>query len=687
MKNLARDHRPKLLREVYGQNDVVRSLRNLVSTKSHQSVLIVGPSGTGKTSLAHILGRMLLCERKAGDDPCGQCSNCKHFGTENSPDFIAYACNENSKVEEITGLMQKARYAPFNSDFKVVVLDEIHVLSGRAYDALLEFVEAPPPHIFIVAMTTNPKKIPDALTSRFIRFELRPLTQAKAVIFLKQACERENWEFDFDALELISQNVDRQPRLLLRALERVAGRGMIDGSNARAALNLDIHAELAGYIAKLVEGDLSAQLKIVADWNEQPTRKLELLHELFVFVYTVDYLKIDLQNILMRGIKISLRVELLCFVERLAFNLALSVDRVWNDLIDRFRLQGDATRADLTMIVTKVHFLAHASAINLNPISSPKVRVPKLVCRLPVGEEIGRWNPWSAIRQHWDLGSFMPQNYGVWFNAQIQLCHSLGSSLDSQIRAASAVSDCTRRLADRICDWSGDAHSFHWMYRHRIGQHCSTMILAHIQPALIEQARRWLTDRYEPGSGVEVQFESAFASKREQIRFHWRGVRQLSRGLHPKIVARSNDGPWAPLVSLLGIPQAASQAHDAELLIQSAGSSHTLGPKARAAGSDYGVSFLSAIDDRAWDVVDSGWELAEHRDRIRERAKRKGEADLLRSVHSDGSELSKVRLERALLQLRALWRGRPHLRMRTWKGWWPIQPTSSAILDKYKEKI
>lgn len=685
MRNLTRDHRPKLLREIYGQDDVVRSLRDLISTKSHQSVLIVGPSGTGKTSLAHILGRILLCEDKAGDEPCGRCLNCKHFGTENTPDFIAYACNENSKVEEIAGLMQKARYAPYNGDYRVVVLDEIHVLSGRAYDALLEFVETPAPHIFVIAMTTKAEKVPQTLISRFARFDLRPLTQANAVTFLKQACEREDWEFASDALELIAQNFEGQPRLLLRALERVAGRGLIDASNARAVLNLDIHAELAGYIASLVEGDLSVQLKIVADWNEQPTRKLELLRELFVFVYTVDYLKIDLPNILMRGIEISLRLALVCFVERLAFNLALSVDRVWNNLIDRLRILGDATRADLTMVVTKVHFLAHSNAANLIPVSPSKFRATKLVCRLPVGKEIGRWDTWSAIRQHWDLGSFMPQNYGVLFNTQIQLRHTVGGSHESQIRAASAVSDCTRRLADRICDWSGDANSFHWMYRHRIGQHCATMIMAHIQPALIKQAHRWLTDRYEPGSEVEVRFESALASKREQINFHWRGVRSLSRGLHPEIVAQASDGRWMPLVALLGIPQATSQPHDAELLIQSAGSSHTLGPKARAAGTDYGLSFLSAVDDRAWDVVDSGWELAEHRDRIRERAKREGEEDMLRSVHSDGSELSKVRLERALLELRVLWRGHAHLRTRTWKGWWPVHPTSLAVLAGLKK--
>lgn len=217
---LYRKYRPKELDEVVGQNEVKKILASSVqnNTISH-AYLFSGPRGTGKTTMAKILAKMVNCESPVNGNACGECDSCRNI--LNSNDVIEIDAASNNGVDEIRDLREKANLVPTNSKYKVYIIDEVHMLTTQAFNALLKTLEEPPKHVIFVLATTEYYKIPLTITSRCQKFQFNKITNENIVDRLKIIAEAENIMIDDDALCEIAKISDGGMRDSINFLDQL----------------------------------------------------------------------------------------------------------------------------------------------------------------------------------------------------------------------------------------------------------------------------------------------------------------------------------------------------------------------------------------------------------------------------------------------------------------------------------
>ena len=171
---LARKWRPRKFAELVGQEHVVRALTNALDTgRMHHAYLFTGTRGVGKTTIARIFAKSLNCERGQSADPCGECSVCTAVDEGRFVDLLEIDAASNTGVDDVREVIENAQYAPSRGRFKVYLVDEVHMLSKPAFNALLKTLEEPPPHVKFIFATTEPQKIPVTILSRCQRFDFR----------------------------------------------------------------------------------------------------------------------------------------------------------------------------------------------------------------------------------------------------------------------------------------------------------------------------------------------------------------------------------------------------------------------------------------------------------------------------------------------------------------------------------
>src|SRR5580658_3739695 len=176
---LARKWRPRSFETLVGQDHVVRALTNaLIQQRLHHAYLFTGTRGVGKTTIARILAKALNCETGITPTPCGKCSACIEIDSGRFVDLLEVDAATNTKVEEMRQLLENAVYAPTRGRFKVYVIDEVHMLSTSAFNAMLKTLEEPPEHVKFILATTDPQKIPVTVLSRCLQFNLKQMPPA-----------------------------------------------------------------------------------------------------------------------------------------------------------------------------------------------------------------------------------------------------------------------------------------------------------------------------------------------------------------------------------------------------------------------------------------------------------------------------------------------------------------------------
>jgi len=179
---LARKWRPKLFEALVGQEHVVRALTNaLEQQRLHHAYLFTGTRGVGKTTLARILAKSLNCETGITANPCGQCSACVDIDRGRFVDLLEVDAASNTQVDSMRELLENAQYAPTVGRFKVYIIDEVHMLSRSAFNAMLKTLEEPPAHVKFILATTDPQKVPVTVLSRCLKFNLRQLSSTAIV--------------------------------------------------------------------------------------------------------------------------------------------------------------------------------------------------------------------------------------------------------------------------------------------------------------------------------------------------------------------------------------------------------------------------------------------------------------------------------------------------------------------------
>ena len=228
-KALYRTYRPQKFSDVTGQEVVVQTLQNAIkNNKISHAYLFSGPRGTGKTSIARIFAKALNCSNLIDNEPCDSCVSCQEISNGYNPDVIEIDAASNNGVDEIRDIRDKVKFLPSGTKYKVYIIDEVHMLSGGAFNALLKTLEEPPKHAIFILATTEPQKLPATIISRCQRFEFKALSVNEINERLKTICELEGVSITEEALNCISESAEGAMRDALSILDQAISYGNVN---------------------------------------------------------------------------------------------------------------------------------------------------------------------------------------------------------------------------------------------------------------------------------------------------------------------------------------------------------------------------------------------------------------------------------------------------------------------------
>src|SRR5260370_29475801 len=203
---LARKYRPQSFRDIIGQETTVRTLQNAIEqSRIHHAYLFSGVRGVGKTTGARILAKALNCEHGPAKEPCNECSNCREITEGIDLDVREIDAATYTGVDNVRELREVTEFQPARDRFRIFIIDEAHMLSQGAWNALLKLIEEPPPHVIFMFATTEMQKVPATILSRVQKFTLRKITLDELIERLRQICKAEKIEADDAALEIIAR--------------------------------------------------------------------------------------------------------------------------------------------------------------------------------------------------------------------------------------------------------------------------------------------------------------------------------------------------------------------------------------------------------------------------------------------------------------------------------------------------
>ncbi|MHB1950275.1 MAG: DNA polymerase III subunit gamma/tau [Acidiferrobacteraceae bacterium] len=287
---LARKWRPTHFGDVVGQEHVVRALRNALDTgRLHHAFLFSGSRGTGKTTLARIIARCLNCEAGVSSQPCGTCSACREIDQGRFIDLIEVDAASRTKVDDTRELLDNVQYAPTRGRYKVYLIDEVHMLSGHSFNALLKTLEEPPEHVKFLLATTDPQKIPVTVLSRCLQFNLKRVVPALIRERLGHILSAEGVAFDAEALSAIADAADGSLRDALSLLDQAIayGGGEVHAGPVREMLGSIDRKVIVAVIDALASGRAEAVLAAVSDASAFNADYGSLLRELLLALHDI----------------------------------------------------------------------------------------------------------------------------------------------------------------------------------------------------------------------------------------------------------------------------------------------------------------------------------------------------------------------------------------------------------------
>ncbi len=287
---LARKWRPHNFTEVVGQAHVITSLTNaLKHQRLHQAYLFTGTRGVGKTTLARILAKAMNCENLQDFNPCGQCDICRAVDEGRFLDLIEVDAASRTKVEDTRDLLDNAQYAPNQGRYKVYLIDEVHMLSGHSFNALLKTLEEPPAHVKFLLATTDPHKIPVTVLSRCLQLNLKRLLPSEIFTQMGFILGQEGISFEPEALKLISRAADGSMRDGLSLLDQaiVYGNGQVNNDDVHAMLGSIAQQPVESILQALANADAPAILNQIDDLSQLSPDFSDLLQQLLQFLHRV----------------------------------------------------------------------------------------------------------------------------------------------------------------------------------------------------------------------------------------------------------------------------------------------------------------------------------------------------------------------------------------------------------------
>ncbi|REK54589.1 MAG: DNA polymerase III subunit gamma/tau [Thermobacillus sp.] len=292
---LYRAWRPQTFQDMVGQHHVIQTLQNAIrENRIAHAYLFNGPRGTGKTSAAKIMAKAVNCEHGPTPDPCNACAACEGIAAGTVLDVIEIDAASNRGIDEIRDIRDKVRYAPTEVRYKVYIIDEVHMLTSEAFNALLKTLEEPPGHVIFILATTEPHKLPATIVSRCQRFDFRPVPLEEQVGRLRRICEEEGIEAEDDALAYIARLSEGGMRDAIGLLEQTAaftdGRITLDGA---VDVTGGIPAERFEELAEAVRGrDAAAVMRVTEALTAAGKSADKCMEDLIVFFRDLLLLKL-----------------------------------------------------------------------------------------------------------------------------------------------------------------------------------------------------------------------------------------------------------------------------------------------------------------------------------------------------------------------------------------------------------
>lgn len=364
---LARKWRPRTFETLIGQYHVVKALSNALSTQRlHHAWLFTGTRGVGKTTLARILAKSLNCEQGIGPMPCGVCQACTEIDQGRFVDYLEFDAASNRGVDEMTQLLEQAVYAPTVGRFKIYTIDEVHMLTGHAFNAMLKTLEEPPPHVKFILATTDPQKIPVTVLSRCLQFNLKQMAPENIVLHLQNILTQEAVNYENEGLRLLAQAAAGSMRDALSLTDQAIA---YSGANITADAIRDMLGTIdRRYLVRFLQQLLNANAQGILDVAD------ELMTRGFSFSSALE----DLASLLSR-IAIEQRLPGTIAQEDPSFEDIVQLSRAINpDVLQLFYSIAIHSRAELALSPDEYTGFVMAGLRMLSLVS------PQQMCTVPV---------------------------------------------------------------------------------------------------------------------------------------------------------------------------------------------------------------------------------------------------------------------------------------------------------------
>jgi len=310
---LYRKYRPKNFDEIVGQDIIVKTLKNtVVNEKMTHAYLFTGPRGTGKTSIAKILAKTINCENLKNGIPCDECVSCTQINNKQTVDIIEIDAASNNGVDEIRELKSKVNLVPSNSKYKVYIIDEVHMLTTGAFNALLKTLEEPPMYIIFILATTEPHKIPTTILSRCQRFDFKRINNNSLIMRLNNVCNIEKIDIEENAVKEIARISDGGMRDALSILDQVYAYsdGKITVDDVHTVNGTLTDKQLRNFIMKIIDGNLLEIMEMIDNWNETGKNFAKILEDLILYFKNLLIFQQAPEYLISKGVDIDIYKDL-----------------------------------------------------------------------------------------------------------------------------------------------------------------------------------------------------------------------------------------------------------------------------------------------------------------------------------------------------------------------------------------
>ncbi|MFO0573287.1 MAG: DNA polymerase III subunit gamma/tau [Polyangia bacterium] len=375
---LARKYRPQTFEEVVGQEHVTRTLQNAIRRgRIHHAFLFCGGRGTGKTTTARILAKALSCEQAPTPTPCNKCQACVEITQGTSVDVQEIDAASQNRVEDIRDLREAIRYAPVRGKKKLYILDEVHMLSTSAFNALLKTLEEPPPHAVFVFATTDPHKLPQTILSRVQRYDFKLVPTPRLVEHLADVLTREGITFDRGALQLVAREGAGSVRDSLSLLDQVlaSAQGALTEELTASVLGVADRGLITGLGRALVERDAARALQTIDSAYQRGFDLVQLARTLLSHLRDLVVVSVVPDPLPLLEVTASELDELKAQAEQARGRVELLFDRM-------VRIAEDTARATLARHVFEVGLVELCAIAPLQPIGELVDRLEELEDRL-----------------------------------------------------------------------------------------------------------------------------------------------------------------------------------------------------------------------------------------------------------------------------------------------------------------